>query len=325
MENEPVDRALNDLAGHWRHRASQSVSDVTIPHPADARRVPHRPALVWGAAAVACAVAVVALTASNVIKPSPSSPLALDSGQSQPAAAAPTADSAQSVTAPPAPATSATAAPADAPLPQTPQTPKTPKTVTSPGPAQVPVNLKQASSIPATVIQQGSKLTITTAGADLWVGVDEYAAVGYPSAAGVGDSVVARLDSQSETSDWAKAGVVLRNDIGGSGQSLGYAVMVLTPGHGASFEWDSDGDGYLDGVANSEELATLPTWVRLTRVTERQVAGSYSRDGRTWIQVGSTITVPGAATAQDAGVIVCSRNSAARGTAVLTGLRLDPQ
>jgi hypothetical protein len=130
------------------------------------------------------------------------------------------------------------------------------------------------------------------------------------------------VDGQSETYEWAKAGVVLRNDIAGSGRSPGYAIMVLTPGHGVSFQWDSDGNGFLDSVASSDPGVLPPVWVRLTRVGTDRVSASYSRDGRAWTQVGSAVTVPGAAAAQDAGVIMCSCNASVKGTVVFTGLRV---
>ncbi len=63
------------------------------------------------------------------------------------------------------------------------------------------------------------------------------------------------------TNAWAKAGVVLRNDATGTGASPGYAAVVATPGNGVAFQWDANGNGYLDSFGGASGV-TAPVWVR---------------------------------------------------------------
>jgi signal transduction histidine kinase len=59
-----------------------------------------------------------------------------------------------------------------------------------------------------------------------------------------------RVDSQENTDQWAKTGVMVRNDMTQPNTSLGYAIMSITPQNGYAFQWDSDGNGELDAGAS---------------------------------------------------------------------------
>ncbi|MER5217689.1 DUF1349 domain-containing protein [Streptomyces sp. NPDC002838] len=180
------------------------------------------------------------------------------------------------------------------------------------------------SSTPANTGQNGGYFTITDAGEDIWGAGgqhdDEYGTVFRKGAAVNGTSVTARVDNLDNTNDWAKAGVVLRNDLTDDGASAGYAAVVVTPKKGVSFQRDSDADGYLDQLTNTAATVKAPVWVRLTR-TATQVSASYSTDGSTFTQVGSTVTLPSMATTQDAGVIHTAHSTTA-GSATFSNLRV---
>ncbi|WP_225102823.1 DUF1349 domain-containing protein [Streptomyces sp. CoH27] len=162
------------------------------------------------------------------------------------------------------------------------------------------------SSTPAATGQTGGYFTITDAGTDIWGAGgqhdDTYGTVYQAGAAVNGTSVTARVDNVDNTSAWAKAGVVLRNNLTGSGSSPGYATVVVTPANGVSFQWDSNGDGYRDQPTSTVTSVKAPVWVRLTR-TATQVSGYYSTDGSTFTEIGSAVTLPSMAATQDAGVI----------------------
>ncbi|WP_062027985.1 right-handed parallel beta-helix repeat-containing protein [Streptomyces griseorubiginosus] len=162
------------------------------------------------------------------------------------------------------------------------------------------------SSTPAATGQTGGFFTVTDAGSDIWGAGgehdDAYGTVYQAGAAVNGTSVTARVDNLDNTNAWAKAGVVLRNSLTGSGSSPGYAIVVATPSNGVSFQWDSNGDGYLDQLTSTATSVKAPVWVRLTR-TATQVSGYYSTDGSTFTQIGSAVTLPSMAATQDAGVI----------------------
>jgi hypothetical protein len=187
-------------------------------------------------------------------------------------------------------------------------------------PTALPAPWVAASSVPATIGATNGTFSLASAGADIWLTADQYAAAYTPASARAGTSVTARVASQTNTDPWAKAGVVLRNSVPGAGTSPGYAVMVLTPGNGVAFQWDSDGNGTLDSFTNTAVGTPAPVWVRLTRVGSTQVAGYYSTNGTTWTQVGATVTLPGIAATQDAGIIMTSHNASVVGTATFTNL-----
>ncbi|MBK3563858.1 DUF1349 domain-containing protein [Streptomyces sp. MBT62] len=180
------------------------------------------------------------------------------------------------------------------------------------------------SSTPAITGQSGGRFTITDAGADIWGAGgqtdDAYGTVYQAGAAVAGTSVTARVDNVDASSGWAKAGVVLRNSLTGSGSSTGYAVVTVTPSHGVSFQWDSTGDGYLDQLSSTATTVTAPVWVRLTR-TATTVSGYYSTDGTTFTQIGSTVTLSSMATTQDAGVIHTAHSTTA-GSATFSNLQI---
>jgi len=66
-----------------------------------------------------------------------------------------------------------------------------------------------------------------------------------------------KIDSQSDTDVWAKAGIMVRNDITKAQHVPGYLALVADPGNGYLLDWDSDGDGLLDSQ-DSAGIATYP-------------------------------------------------------------------
>ena len=98
--------------------------------------------------------------------------------------------------------------------------------------------------------QSGSDFGIAAAGADIWGGGgqrdDEFGSIYRAGAVDSDGSVVARVNSVNDVNAWAKSGVMIRNEIADAGSSGGYAVTAVTRRNGIVFEWDSNGDGYLD-------------------------------------------------------------------------------
>ncbi|WP_432933156.1 NEW3 domain-containing protein [Microbispora sp. CA-135349] len=176
-------------------------------------------------------------------------------------------------------------------------------------------SLKAHGSVPSRFAEAGSEYAILTEGTDIWQDAagsfDEYGVVYRDDAAGSTSTVTARVTQMDNTNAWAKAGVVLRNDVTGTGSSPGYAVMVVTPGNGVAFQWDSDGNGYLDSFSGVSGIRA-PAWVRLVRSGD-QVSGYYSTNGTAWTKVGPTATLPGIADRQDAGLIATSHAAGVTG------------
>ena len=119
-----------------------------------------------------------------------------------------------------------------------------------------------------------------------------------------------KIDSQANTSVWAKSGIMVRNDITQAGKSPGYLALVETPGNGYLLDWDSDGDGQLDSQ-DSTGTATYPSWLKLVR-TGTSYSGYYSTDDSTWNLVG-TIDLPTAAPTQDVGLTATSHAAGTTG------------
>ncbi|MDX3129752.1 DUF1349 domain-containing protein [Streptomyces europaeiscabiei] len=134
--------------------------------------------------------------------------------------------------------------------------------------------------------------------------------------AGTSSTVTARVTSQDKTNSWAKAGLMLRNNIASAGSSNGYLVLATTPGNGIALSYDSNSDGYLDTNTLKTGSATVaPVWLRLVR-SGTSVTGSYSADGTTWTTVG-TATPTGANSTLDAGMF-STAHAGSTGTASFT-------
>ena len=82
-------------------------------------------------------------------------------------------------------------------------------------------------------------------------------------------SVSTRVVSVNDANAWAKSGVMVRNDMTKAGSSAGYAVVAVTARNGVVFEWDANGDGYLDTDARAGVDIYRPIWVKLTRSAPR--------------------------------------------------------
>jgi regulation of enolase protein 1 (concanavalin A-like superfamily)/ABC-type transport system involved in multi-copper enzyme maturation permease subunit len=92
-------------------------------------------------------------------------------------------------------------------------------------------------------------------------------------------TVVARVVSQLDSHEWAKAGLLVK---AGLAPGSPYAAVLVTPDYGVRMQATFDTD--LAGAATAE-----PRWLKLTR-TGNTVVGYESADGQSWQQVG-TVTV----------------------------------
>lgn len=88
-------------------------------------------------------------------------------------------------------------------------------------------------------------------------------------------TVTARVASQDDSHEWAKAGIVMR---AGTARGAPYAALVVTPDHGVRLLW-----GYGEDQAGS--TSGSPRWLRLTR-SGATITGYESADGEDWDRVG---------------------------------------
>lgn len=102
--------------------------------------------------------------------------------------------------------------------------------------------------------------------------------------------IIARVAKQSFRNPWSKAGVMIRDSLA---PSSAFAMMAITPGHGATFEWRSAQGSAARAYVN-EAAENAPIWLQLTR-RGSTLAGYVSPDGKGWTQVGTSQTISMAA------------------------------
>jgi len=156
----------------------------------------------------------------------------------------------------------------------------------------------------------GSTFTVEGGGNDVWGSTDQFNYVSQPL---TGDlSIVARITSQTDTSDWAKSGVIIKQS---TTAGSAYAAVFVTPGHGVNFQW---------GFANStggNSYAFPNAWVRLDKIGTVFTAYA-SNDGLNWVKIGqATISMTGTITA---GLVVCAHNGSELNTTTFDNVTITP-
>jgi len=162
--------------------------------------------------------------------------------------------------------------------------------------------------------------TIEAAGDDIWQNNDKYGAI-YGNTSG--DFVAnVTVDSQEDTDQWAKSGLMVANDITAGASSEGDVIVVTTPDKGFSMQWDSNGDGYVD-TSTTVDSVSYPAQLSLEK-SGTTYTGYYSTDGgSTWTEIDS-VGISEAQTKQDIGMAVTSHNSGTRSTVEFSGFDVDP-
>jgi hypothetical protein len=193
--------------------------------------------------------------------------------------------------------------------------------VTVSPPVQAPYQTySSASDAPAQFAQAGQEFGISGAGADLFSGTDAYSTIYLPGAAASTSTIGTKLTSVSNLTGYGKAGIIVRNDMTGSGTSPEGVVLFASPSGGIQMEWDSNGGTNVNSVTppNGTTPESTPLYLELVR-SGSSYTGYYSYDDSDWLQVG-TATVPGQNATQDAGLFVTSHAAGSPAQAVFDGL-----
>ncbi len=120
--------------------------------------------------------------------------------------------------------------------------------------------------------------TMTASGVDIWDPSDQFH-FAYKELSGAG-AIIAKIESVSNTDDWAKAGVMIRDTLKADSS---HAMVAITPGNGVWFgRRETAGD---ISVSTKEIGITAPQWVKLERTIGGLVRAYYSADGSTWTQL----------------------------------------
>jgi hypothetical protein len=200
-----------------------------------------------------------------------------------------------------------------------------PQTVTTSPPVQAPYETySSATDAPAAFGQSGTEFGISGAGTDVYSGSDDYSAIYQPGVLGDTGTVETEVTGQQDLTGFAKAGLIVRNDMTGSGTTPEGVLLFESPEGGIQLEWDSNGGDYVDSVtpADGTSPELLPVWLELQRNGD-SYTGYYSFDGSDWQEVG-TATVPAQAAAQDAGLFVTSHAAGSPGQATFDGFSATP-
>jgi hypothetical protein len=156
----------------------------------------------------------------------------------------------------------------------------------------------------------GNSFTIRASGADIWNKADEFYFV-YTTLAGDGE-ITAQVASVSNTNEWTKAGVMLRESLNANSR---FALMCVTPGKGAAFHYRTS-TGSSAAPNNSGDLTTrAPYWVRIKR-EGTVVRGYLSADGANWT-LHNSVTLTNLGASVYIGLALTSHRDGTLATAVL--------
>ena len=122
--------------------------------------------------------------------------------------------------------------------------------------------------------------TVQGGGADIWGKRDEFHYVSQPLS-GDGE-IVAQVASLSNTDEWAKAGVMIRESLDDNAK---HAHMLIHAERGSSLDYRTATGGNTNKFW-SNDGAQAPYWVRLVR-SGNTFTGYQSADGANWIAAGS--------------------------------------
>jgi regulation of enolase protein 1 (concanavalin A-like superfamily) len=176
------------------------------------------------------------------------------------------------------------------------------------------------ASTTASFTESNGVFGIDADGADAWgaggENYDDYGAIYAPGGSTSSSTTTVEVDSQQDTSAWAKAGIMLRDSISGSSTSLGYAVLAVTPGEGITLQWDGSSSGKLNELDSVAAGTTAPIWLRLIR-SGTGITGEYSTNDSTWTTVG-TATLTGSDTTEDVGMFSVSHDAGILGQATFS-------
>lgn len=121
--------------------------------------------------------------------------------------------------------------------------------------------------------------TLKGSGSDIWNTTDAFHFV-YQPLSGDG-TIVARVASIANTHSWAKAGVMIRENLDSNAR---YAMVAVTAGNGVAFQRRTATGGSSSHTAGAAVGA--PYWVKLVR-SGNTFTAYQSANGSTWVAVGS--------------------------------------
>lgn len=158
------------------------------------------------------------------------------------------------------------------------------------------------------------------AGANIWDTSDQFQFARAPASGDL--TIVARVVTQENTFQWAKAGIMIRETTAATSK---YVLLCVTPNNHVLFEARTGSTAPSNSSVQKAAVASTgaPRWLRLMRAGNTFHA-AYSSDGVTWITTGMTDTSVDVTMGSSvlAGLAVCSANAGTLGTATFDGVGL---
>jgi outer membrane protein assembly factor BamB/regulation of enolase protein 1 (concanavalin A-like superfamily) len=157
--------------------------------------------------------------------------------------------------------------------------------------------------------------TVKGGGGDIWGTSDQFHYV--RQAVGGDVTVAARITAQSNSSPYAKAGVMLRTD---TTPGSGYYAAYVTPSNGVAIQYRQS-NGYA-AAQQQTPAGTVPLYLEVAR-SGNTFTTYTSTDGSNWNFVaGSTVELDALAGNILAGLAVTSHDPAQSSTATMTGVTI---
>jgi len=171
--------------------------------------------------------------------------------------------------------------------------------------------------VPAAYVETAGTITMSAAGTDIWGTADDFR-YAFKTLNGDG-SILVKVESLVNTNAWAKAGVMIRQDLADSST---FVYFIQSFSSGVSLGWRPTPAAACGSVTQAGIVA--PQWVKLTRKGDVFTA-QYSADGATWTDLKNADgTIASTTVAMTnpvyVGLAVTSHNVNATTTAVMSGV-----
>ncbi|RMG70634.1 MAG: PKD domain-containing protein [Bacteroidetes bacterium] len=132
--------------------------------------------------------------------------------------------------------------------------------------------------VPGTVCELDGNYSVTASGWDIWLDNDAFRFV-YQVLSGDGE-IVARVNRLDYTDDFAKAGVMIRENLTAGSAN---ALMYISGNGRWSFQRRVAKGGLTVSTKSEPGTITLSHWVRIVR-SGNMITGYHSTDGQNWFQ-----------------------------------------
>jgi len=166
---------------------------------------------------------------------------------------------------------------------------------------------------PGSTSHSNGTWTVQGSGNDIWNQADEFHFVHQPITGDI--TITAQVQSLTDTNEWAKAGVMIRQSTAADST---HAMCVQTVDKGVFFQRRTSTGSSSSSIDTSGKAA--PSWVRMQR-SGSTLTASTSEDGSTWTVIGSVDIAM--SDPIEIGLCVTAHNDGALCEAVFTDVVVD--